>query len=172
MPENLCPYARRSVGMYLMILPYILLSAPVIIIEALFFKKQGDRIDTWHHRPSISAVIYIMLFMLYCSIYTIIFIWSADKPLADSNPNKVQFVVGSIVWIFTIIVSGGYGIKKLIENIKENIRNKRYEKQFKEVPEKPDCWLVAFYKAHHDKICPKIEWLNVPEKNINEEEDY
>lgn len=172
MPENLCPYARRSIGMYLLILPYVLLSIPVILIEEVVIKDDSDKLDKTHHRPLMSMLIYLMLFLLYCAGYTLIFIWNADSPISDSNPHKLQFSIGIIIWFFAIFIPSYYGIKILIENIKEKIRDRRYEKQFKEVLKKPDNWLVAFYKAHHDKICPKIEWLNVPEKNTDEKEDY
>lgn len=157
MPENLCPYARRSIGMYLLILPYVLLSIPVILIES-FIKDNSDKLEKMHQRPIIGVILYFMLFMLYCAGYTLIFIWTANSPLSDSNPHKIEFTIGVIIWFFTIFIPSYYGIKLLIQNIKE----KRYEKQFKELPEKPDNWLVSFYKAHHDKICPKIDWLNSP----------
>ena len=149
LPTNLCPYFWKSMFMYIMTVPYLILSLPTLIIAAI---NRDDPDDTWQ-RLIIGIVIYAAIFLAWSFLFVpyFILVWGDVDAVGFWN---VLMVVGLLVWIIGIII----GIFQLIKLIL------RYAARFGEKTvdtiqySKPTNMITAFVKAKYHKYCPKIEW--------------
>lgn len=137
--------------MWTFILPYSILSLPVILMD---LKDPENR--TTGERAGMGAIIWFILGMIACMLSYIGLIWA--------TPTKDSFFVfmltaGGIGWVFAIII-GAIGLFKVLKEKWEN-RGIKYDENGYRIwnPEpKQDSILVSFVKASYNKYCPRIEW--------------
>lgn len=157
MPDNLCPYFWKLVLMWLMILPYMVVTLPVQIITK-FRQKPIDETIAY------TIGVYILLAMLV--IYLILPIhlffgvdgWFIDGALPGS----------ALLWTVTIAL----GIYGLIEFLRKKYKKSKrmydeygdpyygYDSYGRKIyyPIKKPNIIVEFIKAKYNKYCPKITW--------------
>jgi hypothetical protein len=157
MPSNLCPYFWKLVFMYLVILPYVIITLPHQILNN--FKRDDKETSI-----AVSVILYLFMFGLVSLISVPVLL------LFDLSPNdfwKSIFGGGVMIWIFLICAGIYHGIKYLIKRDKPN---KMYDgngtpfygyddfgnRIYYQEP-KPNI-LVEFFKAKYNKYCPKIDW--------------
>jgi hypothetical protein len=147
MPDNLCPYFWKLVLMWLMILPYMVVTLPVQI-RTKFRQKPIDETIAY------TIGVYILLAMLV--IYSILPIhlffgvdgWFIDGALPGSAG----------LWTVTIAL----GIFGLIEFLRKKYKKSKrmYDSYGRKIyyPIKKPNIIVEFIKAKYNKYCPKITW--------------
>ena len=153
MPQSLCPYFWKLAVMWLAILPYVILSIPVIAKERLDpseTHKTGERIG-------ISLMIYFILFMLISMITALgIFFVMPAKDSAYFN----MVIAGCLGWVVSIVI-GSIEFSKWVKVKWEN-RHVRYDEDgyriWEPVKEKEPNIIKEFVKAKYNKYCPKIDW--------------
>lgn len=139
--------------MWTFILPYSILSLPVISMD---LKDPENR--TTGERAGFGFLIWFLLFMLICMITLIapIFI---GLPTKDTLYMQL-FVTGTIGWVFAIAIGIHQGIQYL--KMKWERRNIKYDANgyriWDEIVEKQPNIIVEFVKASYNKYCPRIEW--------------
>lgn len=152
MPQTLCPYFWKLILMWVFILPYTILSLPVILMA----RKDTEHRSTGE-RAGIGVIIWFILFMLGCMLSYVGLFWA--------NPKKDTFflftlTVGFIGWALTIIFSA-VGLFKWTKEKLEN-RHIRYDEDgyriWDPVKEKQPSIIKEFVKAKYHKYCPKIDW--------------
>lgn len=159
LPNNLCPYFWKLVLAWLVLIPYSLVCAPIIIME--LFDGDGYRYDdnSTGKRIGFSALAY---FMLFCVICMISFIgWFFVTPEKDSFYMFLG-TVGGMIWIVSIIVGVIEGYKVFKE---WNYRRKiKYDENgwriYDSHKEEKTYLVVEFVKAKYNKYCPKIDWID------------
>ncbi len=152
MPQNLCPYFWKLVLMWVFILPYTILSLPVILMDL----KDPDQ-RTTGERAGMGVIIWFGLGMLISMLSWIgLFFF---EPVKDS----VWFdmlITGLVGWVLSIVIGALEGYKALKDwNYKRKI--KYTEKGYRiwdEPKEKQPSILIEFVKAKYNKYCPKIDW--------------
>jgi hypothetical protein len=155
LPNNLCPYFWKVVLMYLTIIPYALISIPVVVYD--LFDKQyenGDR--KVGERLGISAGVYIGLFVVAALISAIAAIF-----LKVDKGSLFEFLVvgGCLFWAGLIIIGVIEGIKYLREysTTNESFYDHQQERW---VTKKTKVNMTSeFIKAKYNKYCPKIDWV-------------
>ena len=159
MPQNLCPYFWKLVIMWILIIPYSLLSLPVIIGK--------NEIEEWGVRPLAGAFGWGILFIIFVAIFPITYLfwgWFDSKTLFGSWQ-----LAGIFVWSMILIGSVTWGI---LEFIKRGVEKKRHIKEewiydeYGDYVRNPDYVpfearpniIKEFIKAKYNKYCPKIDW--------------
>ena len=135
LPNNLCPYFWKVVLMYLTIIPYTLISIPVVVYD--LFDKQyenGDR--KVGERLGISVGVYIGLFVLAALISAIAAIF-----LNVEKNSLFEFLVvgGCLFWAGLIVIGVIEGVKHLREY---STRDESY------FDEQQDKWVVKKAKVN------------------------
>ena len=155
LPNNLCPYFWKVVLMYLTIIPYVLISIPVVIYD-LFDKEyeNGDR--KVGERLGISVGVYIALFAITALISAVLALFIQVEP-----KSLFEFLVvgGCLIWSALLVIGVIEGTKYLREY---STRDDSYfdEQQNKWVVKKAKVNLTTeFIKAKYNKYCPKIDWV-------------
>jgi hypothetical protein len=161
LPNNLCPYFWKVVLMYLTIIPYTLISIPVVVYD--LFDKQyenGDR--KTGERLGISVGVYIALFILATLISAILALF-----IKVEKNTLFEFLVvgGCLFWTGLIVIGVIEGVKHLREY---STTDKSYysETEKKWIYEKTKVNLTTeFIKAKYNKYCPKIDWVSNESKD-------
>ena len=152
MPQSLCPYFWKLVVMWVFILPYTILSLPVILMD---LKDPETR--TTGERAGVGFIIWFILGMIVCMLSYIGLFWVT--PIEDSLFMHM-LVGGGIGWVFSIII-GAIQLFKWSKEKWEN-RNVKYDEDgwriWEPVKEKEPTIIKEFIKAKYNKYCPKIEW--------------
>ena len=155
LPNNLCPYFWKVVLMYLTIIPYTLISIPVVVYD-LFDKEyeNGDR--KVGERLGISAGVYIALFVLTTLISAILALF-----IKVEKDTLFEFLVvgGCLFWAGLIVIGVIEGVKYLREysTTNESFYDPQQERW---VTKKTKVNLTTeFIKAKYNKYCPKIDWV-------------
>lgn len=153
MPQSLCPYFWKLILMWVFILPYSILSLPVIIMERLD-KSAGNSTG---ERAGVGFIIWFILFMLISMLS-----WAGllfATPVKESLWSHI-LVTGALGWLASII----FGAIALFKWSKEKWENRKikYDEHGYRIWTKPepkqDSILVSFIKASYNKYCPKIDW--------------
>jgi hypothetical protein len=152
MPQSLCPYFWKLVLMWVFILPYTILSLPVILMDL----KDPER-RTTGERAGVGFIMYFMLGMLICMLSWI------GAFFAEPVKDGVWFhmlLAGALGWI-VVIVFGGIEFYKWAKEKWEN-RNVKYDEDGYRIWTKPEpkqpSIIAEFVKAKYNKYCPKIDW--------------
>lgn len=154
MPNSLCPYFWKMIMMYVLIIPYSIISLPQIIFE-LITKERSEG-----PRMALGAILYIMLFFGLTIIFTLITlpIWgyfpSDSIGITFQITGSIGFLGGlSVLFTHLIITYRQNRTRKFIFDKKTDgyIRNPKYK------GEKPNL-VKEFIKAKYNKYCPKINW--------------
>lgn len=149
MPTNLCPYFWKCVLMYLFIIPYTIISLPIIILR---LSSRG--FDSSVERFFLGLVIYFVLYIVLSILFAWTTIWFVDK--ATIEMLKPIYVTGLMVGFVGAFWGACYLIKNGIDNLSEKARYRKYEKSLE--PKKDESIVKAFIKAKYHKYCPKIDW--------------
>ena len=139
MPNNLCPYFWKLVIMYILIIPYFIITLPSQILYK--FEKNDIQINLGY-----SLVLYFIIFLIVCIASVPILL------LFDLNPNefwKNIFGYGVLSWVVLIVFGIYHGFKYLLRYLKQNPNETQKENSN---------ILVEFVKAKYNKYCPKINW--------------
>lgn len=159
MPQTLCPYFWKLVIMWMLIIPYGLVSLPVIVT------KQEP--DEWGARPLLGAFMYFFLFVIFIALFPLTyFFWG----WFDHNSTFGKWQVGGIlIWAVVLMIAVVWGILRIIDRRKRIRRHRQTEFIWNDegdyipnpdyVPyeEKPSI-IIEFIKAKYNKYCPKIDW--------------
>ena len=159
MPQTLCPYFWKLVIMWILIIPYGLLSLPVIITKG--------EIEEWGMRPLAGALGWGMLFCVFLALFPVTyFFWGWFDPKTTFGAWQMS---GILIWSIAIASTIFLGIIRLNQKRGEKRRNRQREYIWNENDEyvkNPDYveyeersnMIVEFIKAKYNKYCPKIDW--------------
>jgi uncharacterized Tic20 family protein len=158
LPNNLCPYFWKLVLAWLVLIPYSLVCAPVIIME-LFDKSYDYNDNSTGKRIGFSALVYFMLFCVVCMISFIG--WFFVIPEKDSFYMFLG-TMGGMIWIISIILGSIEGYKAFKEwNYRRKIKYDENGRRIWNQPKEEKTYLVVeFAKAKYNKYCPKIDWID------------
>jgi glucan phosphoethanolaminetransferase (alkaline phosphatase superfamily) len=152
MPESLCPYFWKLALMWFFIVPYTILSLPVILMD---LKDPEHR--TTGERAGFGFIIWFILFMLICMLSWIGVFFA--EPVKDSVWMYI-LSIGLLGWVAAIIF-GGIALFKWSKEKWEN-RHIKYDSDgyriWDEPIEKQPSIITEFVKAKYNKYCPKIDW--------------
>lgn len=160
LPKNLCPYFWKSVFAWLIAIPYVIFSIPVILKET-FDKdyKNGDH--STGARIGLSIFVYFALFIL--------FLLGLSITLFFTSYTKGSFLYEGAIGGVTLWVAGAFfGIGLLIKGIFEYFKNRKREKRYQEIIKKGGRFfeeipkenvIIEFIKAKYNSYCPSIEWV-------------
>ena len=159
LPSNLCPYFWKLVLAWILVIPYGIFTLPSILLFELFYKdyKNGDK--KTGERFAISLAIYIGLFLLLC-------MGSAIATMFTTLHHGTLFgeiwMAGIMIWTAIIACGIWFGVKSLIEYIKDSRRV--YDEDGYRIYGKPKDKkariIIEFIKAKYNSYCPKIDWTN------------
>lgn len=159
MPKTLCPYFWKLVLMWIILVPYTLLSLPYVALNLLGEDRRFDNGDSFGEKPGSGLVMWAMLYLIGVMIFSISVFW-VDFP-KDSFGEGMQ-ILGSMLWCMAIGFGGWHGAKWLIEWYKDS--KIKYDEDghriWEPTKEKSDSIVVSFVKSSYHKYCPKIEWFN------------
>lgn len=161
LPNNLCPFFWRVVLMYLTIVPYTLISVPVVVYD-LFDKRYDNGDRSTGERLGISAGVYIGMLVITALITAIVGFFT---PIEPKSFWEFCQLLGFMFWIGLIVVGVIQGVKYLREY---STTDKSYysETENKWVYRKTTVNLTTeFIKAKYNKYCPKIDWVGNESKD-------
>jgi hypothetical protein len=152
MPESLCPYFWKLVLTWVFIIPYTIISLPVILMDL----RDPER-RTTGERAGVGLIMYFIIGMLICMLSWIGAFFA--EPVKDS----VWFhmlLTGALGWLVAIIF-GGLELYKVLKEKWEN-RGIKYDEDgyriWDEPKEKQPSIIAEFVKAKYNKYCPRIDW--------------
>ncbi len=154
MPQSLCPYFWKLIIMWFFILPYSILSLPIILID---LRMEEER-STWE-RAGVGFIIWFILAMIICMLSWFGLFFA--KPEKDGIWS-FMLVAGFIGWGASIVL----GIVALFKWTREKWENRhvKYDSNgrriWERVKEKEPSIIVEFVKAKYNKYCPKIDWID------------
>jgi hypothetical protein len=155
LPNNLCPYFWKLVLMYLTIIPYTLISIPVVVYD-MFDKQYENGERSTGERLGVSCGVYIGILLVTSLITAIAGFFT---PIETKSVWEFCQILGCMVWLGLILIGIVEGIKYLREY---STTDKSYysETENKWVYEKTKVNLTTeFIKAKYNKYCPKIDWV-------------
>lgn len=154
MPQSLCPYFWKLIIMWFFILPYTILSLPIILID---LRMEEER-STWE-RAGVGFTFWFMLVILICtlSLFGLFF----AEPVKDSL--WYFMLAPGFMGLVASIVIGLIALFKWAREKWEN-RHIKYDTNgrriWERVKEKEPSIIVEFVKAKYNKYCPKIDWID------------
>lgn len=159
LPNNLCPYFWKLVLAWVLLVPYSLFCTLYILTSEIFNDnyKNGDHKSG--ERIGMSAILNGIVFMLLLMINVVVCFF------VDYTPKSIFSALlppGIMVWVVVICFSIYYGIKALVEHIKDRRipRDENGYTIYSGYKEKKPNLMVEFVKAKYGKYCPKIDWTN------------
>jgi hypothetical protein len=147
MPDNLCPYFWELVIMWTFILPVLIVSAPMLLIN-----KDDDYIKL-PAKIFGGLGIYLIIGLILCMFVSVSILWNGWFPNEENLWDDIKFV-GFVCWATVLFFSVLGGIKY----ISEKIRSRRYKRSFMEAGRENNNVLLEFVKSKYHRYCPKIEW--------------
>lgn len=156
MPQSLCPYFWKLVLMWVLILPYSLISIPTLIIR----RFQPDAKYSTISRFVVSLVVWFIIFILLCMLIAVFAPFFIGLPKLSDDLYLLLFTLGSACWLVTIV----YGSGSLFMWAKEKWinRNIKYDEHgnpiWEPTKERQPSIITEFVKASYNKYCPKIDW--------------
>ena len=159
MPENLCPYFWKLVLMWLLMVPTVILTLPVITTK----QKPDGAIA----RLILGFALWVFFGIVIVALAPItIFFWGF---LGQKSVIGNLQAFGIFLWVVILMVSIIFGVVHLLKTIKDrrnHIRrewvwdhNGDYVKNPDYIPYEPQASIIIeFIKAKYKKYCPKIEW--------------
>ncbi len=133
LPNNLCPYFWKVVGMIFCIIPYTIICIPGIIVNKT--TKGG------FSRFPVSVMIYLGIFIFF-ALMTPIYSFFSSVHYPKGTLGHALSIFGGIVWLVIFIIFIWWVTDKFTEKKKDKSPN----------------ILVEFVKATYNKYCPKLEW--------------
>lgn len=151
MPQNLCPYFWKLVLMWILIVPYVILSLPYLIA----YKK--DKGNSVAEKPGSGLMIWVALGMVAAMLFSFSLFWTVFPK--DSFLQQMQ-ILGVVLWLVAVVLVAYQGILWIKEKYKES--KIKYDENgrriWRPVEEKSPSIIKEFIKAKYNKYCPKIDW--------------
>jgi polyferredoxin len=140
--------------MWVFIVPYTILSLPVILMD----RKNPER-RTTGERAGTGVIIWFILFMLI-SMLSWIGLFFVTPVIGSAYMDILA--TGGIGWLFSIGFGALEGYKALKDwNYRRKIKyNEDGYRIWDEPKEKHPSIIKEFIKAKYNKYCPKIDWNN------------
>jgi hypothetical protein len=155
MPKNLCPYFWKLVIMWIVIVPYAILSLPYIALN-----KRNDIGSSFFEKPGSGLILYVGVGLVLSMLWSISIFFVGFFP-KHSFAQSIQ-ILGMLLWIIGIAIGGWNLAKWGIEKYKDSKIKYRYDghgnvvgRKFEEP--KPNI-IVEYAKAAYNKYCPQINW--------------
>lgn len=157
LPQNLCPYFWKTVLMYIFIVPYTLVTLPVIILE---FFGEGRMFESQYVNILLSILTYGTLFAIF-SIGTFI----SYLLFIDTTPQEGTFwytitITGGVLLFIVCVILLSFLISKTYNYIKRLLRERRYGSLKHDSFQPRKTMIKEFIKAKYNKYCPKIDWTD------------
>ena len=158
MPDSLCPYFWKLALMWIVLVPYTLLSLPYIAISKLEDNRSFKSGDSFGEKPGVGFLMWVMLYLIGVMLFSISIFW-VEFPKESFGQNMQ--ILGTLLWIIAIGVGGYHFCKWAIQKYKDS--KIKYDENgyriWEPVKQKSDSVVVTFVKATYNKYCPKIEWF-------------
>ena len=149
MPQSLCPYFWKLLVMWVLIVPFYIITLPTRIFHD---SKNTNPLKLFLLSLLIFGVLYVAFSMV---TFLIVLIFFTNTPL---NP---FMVTSTVIGLFGNIGLLVIGLVNLWEYIEDKIYNARYKRKYNKLrtkeANKPSL-IVEFIKATYNKYCRKIEW--------------
>lgn len=140
LPFDGCDYFRKLIWMFLVIVPYVILSLPFIIINACCPKHNKLDADYAIERPLLGIALPIFIFLIGIILYTFIY---PVLYLTNIQCNDDILMGSAVTWGMVLFFGSLFLVIKLLDNLK-------YSDTLSKIGE--------VYKSFKDKYCIKIEW--------------
>lgn len=157
LPNNLCPYFWKLILAWALLVPYSLFCTLYILTHEIFDTKYENGDHKTGERMGISLLLNGIILMLFLMINVVVWFF------VDYTPKSIFSELlgpGAMLWVVAIGFGIYYGIKALVEHIKES-RIPRDENGYRIYPpykEKKPNLIIEFVKAKYGQYCPKIDW--------------
>jgi hypothetical protein len=149
MPQSLCPYFWKLLVMWVLIVPFYIITLPTRIFHD---SKNTNPLKLFLLSLLIFGVLYVAFSMV---TFLIVLIFFTNTPL---NP---FMVTSTVIGLFGNIGLLVIGLVNLWEYIEDKIYDARYKRKYNKLrtkeANKPSL-IVEFIKATYNKYCPKIDW--------------
>ena len=157
LPNNLCPYFWKLVLAWALLVPYSLFCTLYILTHEVFDSKYENGDHKTGERVGDSVILNGIVFILFLMINVIV------RLFVDYDPDSFfSRILGPGVMVWTVGFCFGiyYGVKALVERIKESrIKRDEYGRRiYLEYKEKKPNLIIEFVKAKYGQYCPKIDW--------------
>jgi hypothetical protein len=165
MPQSLCPYFWKLLGMWILILPTAIWSIPSMTYLAI--SKENNEVDEWGGRIITNLILWLALFFGGAMLFSLS--WFFVGFFSEKSLWYNYQLAGILSWLIGLIIGIIFLIVSSIIKRKERIRRKHNEYIWNEdgdyvrnpdyVPYEPKPNLIVeFIKAKYNKYCPKIDW--------------
>lgn len=157
LPNNLCPYFWKLILAWVLLVPYTLFCILYILTHEIFIDNYENGNHKTGERMGVSLILNGIVFMLFLMINVVVWFF------VDYTPKSIFSELlppGIMVWVVAIGFGIYYGIKALVERIKESRipRDEYGYRIYPEPKEKKHNLIVEFVKAKYGQYCPKIDW--------------
>jgi uncharacterized membrane protein YozB (DUF420 family) len=162
LPTRGCIYNAKMMIALIFIIPYAIISIPVIIQEIIANAKGGyeNGDHPTFYRIAFSIFMYIIAYMVICIFVGISMIFVTYLPGGWMKTMGTTGILISLIIIISLLATFG---RDYLDKIKEKRRQKLYDVMFNNA-EKNDVFIIEYIKALFNKYCPVIEWIK-PNKN-------
>lgn len=154
MPKALCSYGRLVVLMYVLLLPTIVASFPVIILPNTTQKALVDQ-NSIVHKIIMGLILWFCVSIVVSMFIVAIVILNGTAGIIfndNAGICKSIGMLGIIGWmIFVLFLI----VKPIVWCVK-----KYKGRVIKDRVEKTPSVIGSYFKAIHDKVCPPIEWID------------
>lgn len=160
MPKNLCPYFWKLVLMWGFILPYTILSLPMLI----FFRDRSSNVNLLG-RPAGGLLVYLFLGQVFAMLFSISVFWIQFPK--ESIFSLFQ-ALGITAWIAAILIGCIFLLRNIVIWLSDFKHRQKIMKKYDDngnwippvdrIREKKPNIMVEFIKASYYKYCPSIEW--------------
>jgi hypothetical protein len=140
-----------------LLVPYALFCALYILTHEIFVTKYENGDVKTGERLGISLILNGIIFILFLMINVVVWFF------VDYTPKSIfseLLAPGIMVWCVAICFGIYYGIKALVEHIKESRipRDEYGHRIYPDPKHKKSNLIVEFVKAKYGQYCPKIDW--------------
>lgn len=145
LPTNLCPYFWKLVVAYMLAIPLFVICLPTTILNIdSSYESVGERIG-------MGLLYWVIIFMLISALSPISLFWVSPKV-----GTFLWFLIacGFMVWAALL----GVGIVYLPTEIRDRLKERKWEKRNEPKKEKRPNIIIEMIKATYHKYCPKIDW--------------
>ena len=159
---NLCPYFWKSVIMWILMIPTLVLSLPYMIATFLGIEKAND----WFERIFGGVFLWLATFAAYMVLCAIAYPILLQFHYPISRHVRDPALAGTVLLVGVTLILGYFYIEKVIEKVIKKYRDNKKSKKYNGVPEERTAnLLIEGIKSFYHKHCPQIEWKNAPNNN-------
>lgn len=141
LPTDGCIYFRKLIWMFIIIIPYCILSLPLLIVNLVVSKSYEIPIRYSAERLLMGVVLPVMFIGVCLFLFLITYpIWFYTGLVYSLELFNAFYAI----WISVIIISMVLGIVYSIDKLKYSRKPSKF---------------MQIYKSFKDKYCIKIEWI-------------